>query len=74
MKQKWKPGDLITVATVNRGMPVRSKRQNTMESWAGKIVGPSLLGSGWWNVRRADAKGRGGVHAVPDGEIRPRKR
>ena len=45
------------------------------ETWAGKIAGPSLVGPGWWNVRRISPKrgGRGGVYAVPDGEIRPRK-
>ena len=79
MQRKWKPGDRVTVVTVNRGLPVRSprkggKRQDAAESWAGEIVGPSLLGPGWWNVRRAGAKGRSGVHAVPDGEIGPRKR
>jgi len=74
MQQKWKPGDRVTVVTVNRGLPVLSKRQDVAESWAGEIVGPSLVGPGWWNVRRAGAKGRGGVHAVPDGEIGPRNR
>ena len=73
MRRKWKRGDLVTVVTVNRGLPVWSKRQDTAESWAGKIVGPSLLGPGWWNVRRADTKGPGGVYAVPDGEMGPRK-
>jgi hypothetical protein len=74
MKQKWKPGDLVTVTTVNRGLPVWTKRHDTAESWAGEIVGPSLVGPGWWNVRRraSKARGRGGVYAVPDGEIRPR--
>jgi hypothetical protein len=81
MQQKWKPGDLVVVVTVNRGLPVRQplkgrKRQDAAESWAGEIAGPSLVGPGWWNVRRLTAKGRvgGGVYAVPDGEIRPRKR
>ena len=74
MKQKWKSGDRVTVVTVNRGMPVWSKQQDTAKSWAGEIAGPSLIGPGWWNVRRADAKGRGGVFAVPAGEIGPRKR
>ena len=73
MQQKWKPGDHVKVFTVNRGLPVWRKRQDMAESWAGKIVGPSLLGPGWWNVRRAGTKGRGGVDAVPDGEIGPRK-
>jgi hypothetical protein len=73
--QKWKPGDLVSVATVNRGMPVIRKR--TVETWHGVVVGPSLLGPGWWNVRQLTAKGGalgGSVFAVPDGEIRPRKR
>jgi len=74
MQRKWKPGDLVTVVTVNRGLPVWSKRQVAAESWAGEIVGPSILGPGWWNVRRSAKAGRGGVHAVPDGEIGPRKR
>ena len=40
----------------------------------GKIMGwqdcrAVVLGPGWWNVRRADTKGPGGVYAVPDGEM-----
>ena len=79
MQQKWKPGDLVVVVTVNRGLPVRqlrkgSKHQSAVE-WAGEIVGPSLVGPGWWNVRRTGHKGgRGGAFAVPDSEIKARKR
>lgn len=81
MEQKWKPGDLVVVVTVNRGLPVRPRkgrktRYDETESWAGEIAGPSLLGPGWWNVRRITAKGRpsGGVYAVPEGEIKRWKR
>ena len=80
MQRKWKPGDRVTVVTVNRGLPVRpprkgGKRQDAAESWAGEIVGPSLVGTGWWNVRRHSSKGaRSGVFAVPDDEIAPRSR
>jgi len=76
MRQEWKLGDLVTVTTVNRGVPASSDsraRPGKTESWAGEIVGPSLLGPGWWKVRRITAKGtRGLVYAVPHGEIRPR--
>jgi hypothetical protein len=74
--QKWKPGDLVAVVTVNRGLPVWTKEeQDAAASWVGEIVGPSLVGPGWWNVRRAGPKrGRGGVFAVPEREIGPRKR
>lgn len=81
MQQKWKPGDLVVVRTVNRGLPVRQprkgrKRQDAAESWAGEIAGPSLVGPGWWNVRRlsTEKRTRSGVYAVPDGEISSRKR
>ncbi len=75
MQRKWKPGDLVTVITVNRGLPVWSKAQAVAASWDGEIVGPSPIGPGWWNVRRAlGTIGRGGAYAVPEGEIRPRKR
>ena len=81
MQRKWKPGDRVTVTTVNRGLPFLpphkgSKRKDVVESWDGEIAGPSLVGPGWWNVRRAvSTKGRyGRVFAVPDGEIEPRKR
>ena len=75
MRQKWKPGDLVIVVTVNKGLPVRRKQQDTTESWAGEIVGPSLVGRGWWNVRQrtSQPRGRGGVYAVPAAEIKPRK-
>lgn len=82
MEQKWMCGDLVVVVTVNKGLPVRPPRKghkprDAAESWAGEIAGPSLLGPGWWNVRRLNPKARvrsGGVYTVPDGEIRPRKR
>ena len=73
MQRKWKSADLVTVTTVNRGLPVWSKHQATAKSWAGEIVGPSPIGPGWWYVRRS-AKGRAGVYAVPADEIGPRKR
>jgi hypothetical protein len=74
MQRKWNPGDTVTVATVNMGRPVWSKEQETAKSWAGEIVGPSLVGPGWWNVRRVGARGRRGtVYAVPYGEIKQRK-
>jgi len=71
MQQKWKPGDRVTVVTVNRGGPV--VRKQTVVTWHGVIVGPSLVGPGWWNVRRDTKSGiHGAVYAVPDGEIRLR--
>ena len=81
MQRKWKPGDLVVVVTVNRGEPLRPARKGSKpgkaaETWAGEIAGPSLVGPGWWNVRRLNANGSLGVYvyAVPDGEIQPRKR
>ena len=78
MRQKWKPGDLVVVVTVNRGLPIRQLRKGRKpktETWAGQIVGPSALGPGWQNVRRrVNAEARYGyVYAVPDDEITPRK-
>ena len=76
MQKKWKHGELVTVVTVNKGLPVSRKGQDAAETWAGKIAGPSLVGPGWWMVRRAViTKGRhSAVSTVPDGEIKPRKR
>ena len=81
MQRKWKPGDRVTVVTLNKGVPRSSelrgrKGTDKTEAWAGEIVGPSLVGPGWWNVRRLTPKGRpgGGIYAVPDDEIKPRKR
>ena len=80
MRQEWKPGDPVVVGTINKGLPRSSdprgyKGPDKTEAWAGKIVGPLLMGPGWWNVQRTDAKGGGGgVYAVPDGEIRPSDR
>ena len=82
MQRKWKPGDRVTVVTLNKGIPRSSelrgrKGADKTEAWAGEIVGPSLVGPGWWNVKRDTPSGtRRGRHvfAVPDSEIRPRKR
>ena len=57
MQRKWKPGDQVTVTTVNKGLPFvpprkGSKRKDVAESWDGEIAGPSLVGPGWWMVRR----------------------
>jgi len=82
MQRKWKRGDRVTVVTLNRGVPRSSelrgrKGTDKTEAWAGEIVGPSLVGPGWWNVKRDTPSGtRRGTHvfAVPDSEIKPRKR
>ena len=79
MRQKWTPGDLVVIVTVNRGRPLlrapKDRKSGEAEAWLGEIIGPSLLGPGWWNVRRIGSNGwRGGTFAVPDREIRPRKR
>ena len=81
MQRKWKPGDRVTVVTLNKGVPRSSelrgrKGTDKTETWDGEIAGPSLVGPGWWNVRRAvSTTGRyGRVFAVPDGKIKPRKR
>jgi hypothetical protein len=60
MQQKWKPGDLVVVVTVNRGLPVQQERKGRKPR----------------DVRRLSPKKRtrSGVYAVPDGEIRSRKR
>ena len=79
MQRKWKPGDLVVVVTVNKGLPVQPARKDRKsakaEAWLSQIVGPSVLGPGWWNVQRITPKARmrDGVYAVPDGEIQPRK-
>ena len=82
MQRKWKPGDRVTVVTLNKGVPRRSelrgrKGTDKTEAWAGEIVGPSLVGPGWWNVKRYSPSGtRRGTHvfAVPESEIKPCKR
>jgi hypothetical protein len=80
MQRKWKRGDRVTVVTLNRGVPRSSelrgrKGTDKTEAWAGEIVGPSLVGPGWWNVKRDTPSGEKhgtAVYAVPDGEIMPR--
>jgi hypothetical protein len=80
MPREWKPGDLVVVVTIDRGLPVRPARKGgkpvKAETWAGEIVGASVVGPDWWNVRRKTPKGGkgGAVYAVPATEIRPRKR
>jgi len=82
MQRKWKRGDRVTVVTLNRGVPRSSelrgrKGTDKTEAWAGEIVGPSLVGPGWWNVKRDTPSGtRRGTHvfAVPGGEISARER
>ena len=80
MWQKWKPGDLVTVTTIDRGLPRSShprgyKGPDKTETRACEIVGPSLIGPGWWNVRQISVSGRHrSVFAVPEGEMKPRKR
>lgn len=78
MPHTWKPGDLVVVVTVNRGLPPpvrKSAKPAKVETWHGVVIGPSGLGPGWWNVRRDPPRGgRGGsVFAVPDGELKSRK-
>jgi hypothetical protein len=78
MQRKWKPGDLVVVVTVNRGRPIlpsKARKPGKAEAWLGEIAGPSVLGPGWWNVRRVHPNGwLGYTFAVPASEIKPRKR
>jgi hypothetical protein len=64
-KKRYRTGDRVTVATANKGLPVKGKRIVTA-TWAGRIVGPSLVGPDWWNVRSDSGR----VYAVPEQEMR----
>jgi hypothetical protein len=72
----FKPGDVVTVVTVGRGLAVARARAHAKlhakVTWRGVIVGPSMVGNGWWNVRSIARGGR--VYAVPDVEIRKTKK
>jgi len=39
LQKKWKHGDLVTVVTVNKGLPVWSKEQDAAKSWAARSSG-----------------------------------
>ena len=50
MQQKWKPGDLVVVVTVNKGLPVWSKQQNAVpqplrSAWLRQLLPARRLGT-----------------------------
>jgi hypothetical protein len=69
---KFRAGQKVTVRTVDGGrLPrmVASQRPIRTEEWQGRVVGPSMIGAGWWLVRKAG--GRGGItYTVPEREMR----
>lgn len=71
----FQAGDLVAILTINGGRAVYRERQRVEEAWAGRIVGPSPIGEGWWLVRRIDpasgkiARGRSRVVTVPESEM-----
>lgn len=51
---KFKVGDFVAVATTNGGRIVQHERQRVVETWAARIIAPSVMGDGWWLVRAVD--------------------
>lgn len=65
-------GDLVAVLTKDRGE--RHLRKHAEETWAARVIGPSVIGDGWWLVRKVDpATGRpgkgAGTFTVPEHEM-----
>lgn len=73
MRPAWKPGDIAVVVTVDRGLPSRpnGRKPPTEQAWAARLIGPSVLGQGWWLVHKLDAKtGKGAAcYTVPETEM-----
>ena len=69
----FKRGDFVAIASVNGGRRIiRDSDRTVVETWAGRIVGPSGMGEGWWLVREVNpATGRpsGTPTAVPENEM-----
>jgi hypothetical protein len=69
----WKAGDLVAVVTVSDGASFT--RKPVTRSWAGKVIGPSVIGEGWWMVREINpstgepGRGRSRTLTVPEQEM-----
>jgi len=72
--KQLRAGDLIEVATVDRalGGKARERRPRRLrkERWRAAVIGPSVMGDGWWIVKKI--AGRGSTrrtYTVPEVEV-----
>jgi len=69
-------GDLIEVTTVNRAQGGNAyadsrRKPNRKERWRAVVLGPSLMGPGWWLVKKLNSRGSHWrrTYTVPEKEI-----
>ena len=75
-RKRLEVGDLIEVMTVDRALggnayADRRRKPIRRERWRGVVLGPSLMGPGWWIVKKlngAASRGRR-TYTVPKNEI-----
>lgn len=72
--EMFRPGDLVEVVTVNRasGGATTNRRSKPAhnERWRAFVIGPSVLGTGWWIVKRLNGgRSNGRTYTIPEAEV-----
>jgi hypothetical protein len=74
-KGEWlRQGDVVEVVTVNRanGGAASNRRPKPArnERWRGVVVGPSVMGSGWWMVKKMNGRSAPWMtYTIPEDEV-----
>lgn len=70
----FRAGDLIEVVTLNRanGGSASNRRPKQVHKlrWRAVVVGPSVMGTGWWIVKKVNGHGSPWTtYTIPEDEI-----
>ena len=72
--KQFREGDLVEVVTANRasGGLATNRRPKPIrnERWRAVVVGPSVLGTGWWMVKKVNSHSAPWMtYTIPEDEI-----
>ncbi len=73
--ERFRTGDLVVIVTVDGargGKATRDRRPKPVrkERWRAVVLGPSVMGSGWWIVKKMSGPSSNWMtYTVPDTEM-----
>jgi len=72
-REQFREGDPVEVVTVDRANGEASTNRAKLghrERWRAVVIGPSVMGPGWWVVKKLHGSGRRwATYTVPDIEM-----
>lgn len=71
-RERFHEGDLVEIVTVNHGRKaIANRRRKALpkERWRAVVIGPSVIGPGWWVVKKLNGRRPHMSYTVPDIEM-----